>query len=471
MPLQGGAPTQIAVPLLLTGVEYDPMQPVEDYQEEKWEDTAFYDDMKALGYDIRFFTNLRTVKDIPEGIAGNYEEVKESSIGDTVEFGSLLYKLVNFYLLPQFVKEPFLISTDEMLETINYSNYAYSNNNVQFYKDMKAAGKLKPSCDKAFRLYHMRGVHRPFNSNEELEAVEYGSVTEMQQFTGLMKAMYRYIDEMKQIGAYESSTIIILGDHGRHEINNTESHPAVLIKQPYEKHALAYSSAPIHFRNIYATMAKGIMEDYSSYGPAVDDITDESDVERLHTIDGSIRERNYVDDDWDASNEYCRLIVPYDQDDADSYQVWNPYEINRIDYVPGEKIDFTDKDNKYNADISHRLYKEDGKGAVASNELSICFCINDLKRKDLNFHYTYSNVYNDKQDIRIYANGNKIGTVTCTNENSGIDNILTIPEDVMDDGQLVLRMVFPNAVTPAQLDEDNADTRVLSVEFESMMLE
>lgn len=73
--------------------------------------------------------------------------------------------------------------------------------------------------------------------------------------------------------------------------------------------------------------------------------------------------------------------------------------------------------------------------------------------------------------MRIYANGSKVDTVVCKEENIYKDNTVIIPGDRIEDGTLILRFVFPNAVTPNQLDRGNDDTRVLSISFESMCLD
>lgn len=47
--VSGAAPTYIALPLLLTGVEYDPTQSLESYAKEAWEETALYNDLHHSG--------------------------------------------------------------------------------------------------------------------------------------------------------------------------------------------------------------------------------------------------------------------------------------------------------------------------------------------------------------------------------------------------------------------------------------
>lgn len=467
--VSGGANTTVAMPILLTGIEYDPMQSREEYKEEIWDNVPFYDQLHEKGYDIRFFSDNASIIGNLDNIAENYQITVTSHIDNYTGYGKQLYKLVNFYLMPQFLKKHFWSSTEAFMDTIENADDSYKKGNIKFYNDFQTAGGLSAGYDKAFRLYHIYGVHQPYTLNENIETIDEEYGTEQKQLQGIMKMLTLFIDEMKRLGVYDSSTIVITGDHGRHETDNPESNPGFLIKLPYESHELAWNSNPVHFRNLAATLAGTVMDDYSFYGPSIYDITYDSDVERLHTIDRGIRNRNYIDDVWDDNNSYCRLIVPYDPENLDAYNIWDPYKINHINYSLGDVIDYT-SENDYSDQINYRLYKENG-AATASNELSICFELTDYKKGDLDFHFTYSKVYNDEQNIRIYANGSKVGEIACTTGDAGIDNILTIPKNKLDGSELVIRMVFPNAVTPNQLDRSNPDTRILSVEFTSMRLE
>ena len=327
---------------------------------------------------------------------------------------------------------------------------------------------MQTDYEKAFRLYHFNGLHKPYRINEyaqTLKEAEHSSLD--QSLQGNMKIVYEYINQLKMTNTYENSTILILGDHGLHEDYNIEDNPAVLIKLPNETHKLAHNSVPVHFRNLFATIASCIKEDYSYYGPSVYDISEESDVERLHTIGLSVRKRVTIREPFDDSLFGLRLIT-YGRSGNGDYEVWNPYEINRIDYPIGEVIDFA-ADNEYAKQINYRLYKENG-AATASNELSTCLAFENYEKKDLTFHFIYSDLYNDSQKIRIYANGNKIENVICTQADIGKEMSVVIPKEYITNNELIIRMVFPNAVTPNQLDRSNPDMRVLSVSFDSMWL-
>lgn len=421
--VSGAAPTRIAMPLLLTGVEYDPTQPLAEYRNEAWKETRLYDDLHQNGYDVRFYSELTYVSGFEDETVDNYGITGAHWIGNYPKFGKQLYKLVNFYLLPQPVKKYFWLSTDALTDIIESEENRYRINDVSFYKAMCTEDSLELNYEKTFRLYHLNGVHAPCMMNEDVEWTE-EELTEQQTLQGIMKILYEYIDRMKKSGVYEDSTIIIAGDHGRHSKGNPETNPAVLIKYPHESHTLAYNSVPIHFRNIVASMAQTIIDDYSAYGPSVYDINEYSDVERLHTIDKSVRNRIAIDGPVDTSLNYTRLII-LGKSDEFQYQLWNPSDINRIKYRLGDMIDFK-SDNDYARALNYRLYKEN-HSAIASNELSICFELSDYSKKNLELHFICSDVYNDSQTIRFYANGKKIENIIYTKEDIGTEKTIQIP--------------------------------------------
>lgn len=462
----GGATTLVALPVLLTGLEYDPTREFMTYNAEIWKDTEFYNDLHDNGYDVRFFTTSRYFRDPAEGLVDNFESTGKYWISDYPSFSLRFYQLVSFYLLPQCVK-PYLLLPDRLImEPI--TDGRFKANDIVFYSELQDAKDLQEKYEKAFRFYHLSGVHRPYYFDEDMEYTIDNDVTEQAALQGDLKIVYEYIEKLKQAGVYEKSMIIIQGDHGRHEMANIEDNPALLIKLPYESHELTHNSSPVHFRNMVATMAGTFLDDYSHYGPSVYDITQDSDVERLHTIHNVIRERTFLDDAYNTETKYTRLIIN-DRAGSGNYQIWYPYEINRIRYQIGDVIDFT-KNDAYAEQINYRLYKENG-AATASNELSICFELENTLQKDLELHFKYSDIYNDSQRILLYANGNKVENITCTKDGAGQEFISVISGEYLNDDKLLLRMVFPGAVTPNQLDRDDPDTRVLSVSFTSMWLE
>lgn len=468
----GAAPTGIAMPLLFTGMEYDPGQSLEEYRKAAWQETAFYDDIHAKGYDVRFYTHTNDVGEgCTEEIADNYAVTGSHWIGNYPAFGMQMYKLVNYYLSPQIFKSCFWLSTDELLDIVQEESIQYRIDDVGFYKELKTAGSINIAYDKTFRVYHLNGVHEPCHTDSNMELVDGGNgeVSEQETLQGVMKIVYTYLDGLKKADVYDKSMIMICGDHGRIEVGNLSANPPILVKRADEKHTLLYNSAPVHFRNAMASMASYMMDDYSAYGPAFWDITEESDVERMQTVHKIVYNQIEVREPHD-DQDYLRFIIPGKANGG--YQLWDPYNINRVKYHIGDKIDFT-ADTGYAKDINYRLYKEDN-AATASNELSICFDFGEapLKKseKDMEFHFVCSDVYNDLQLVQVYANSKKAGEIVCTKENVGKEQVIKISPKELKDEKLAVRMVFPGAVTLKQIDDANSDTRIVSVSFDSMWL-
>lgn len=468
--VSGGASTQFGMSLLLTGMECDPSQ--KNYLQDAWDETTLYDDLHQNGYDVRLYSEPNEFPGFHDEYFDNYKFIGNRRIEDYFGFGKDLYRLVSCLLMPQFMKESLWLSTDTLLYHIKSTGYEL--NDIYLHNDFCAVEEtLQTDYEKALRIYHMNGVHPTYKMTEDFERVWDNGVTEQVVLRGDMRIIYTYINAMKRAGIFDTSTIIITGDHGRHSDGNPETNPAVLIKFPGkgDLHKLVRSSAPIHFRNIYATIAEAFLEDYSSYGPSVFDITQESDVERLHTVNETITTQRLHLKNYDTSIKEARLIVLGEASEM-KYRLWNPYEINCVDYQIGDVIDFT-SDNSYADQINYRLYKEND-AATASNELSICFHLQNRKSEDLEFHFVYSGIYSDSQKIQVYAGGTKADRIVLPPPRKNkADNEITvkIPKDSIQNECLLLRLVFPNALTPNQLDRNNPDKRVLSVTFDSMWLE
>lgn len=467
--VSGGAPTAEAMPVLLTGIEYDPMQLYADYCNEIWEQTTVFDELENAGYDIRLFTD-NVNKGMPEGYIEGYKRTGTAVVSNHKMFITNLYSLVNFLVFPQQMKEKFYISSSEI--TNNIGNYSigddfvekyYHLDDVEFYNEL-VNSELDNIYHKAFRLYHLEGAHGPYIINENMERVE-TETSEKEQIKGVMKIVKLYMDKLKEKELYENTTIIITGDHGRHEVGSLMVNPAIFIKRAKVNHTLEYNAAPICFRNVLATIMMEAGIDYFKYGPSVYDITENSDVERLHTVWSEIIEGTNLESDvcWEESDWY-RVRV---SNDGRLVDTWNPFDINKIVYQLGDIITF-DKENQYSNNLNYRIYKENGMGVV-SNELTICFNIPNIKAQDASLEFVLSEIYGNEQIMKIYVNGQLISELTCIENMIGQKQSVVIPQEAVED-IMVVRMVFPGAVTPHMLDKENDDTRVLSVGFLKMKM-
>lgn len=469
----GGAPTEYAVPLMLTGEEYDVSQDIDEYYDEIWQEGYLLKELQEEKYDVRLYTDTELLKGMPSEFSQNVYVTTGNKVWNQIEFAQKMLQLTNLYMMPLSMKEHFWMDTEDLKDclTVNgeVADAVYRMDDIQFWEEFQQS-LLQKQSGKAFRFYHLRGVHKPYRHDEQFRPVGYNGTDENRTFQGIMMLLQKYMDELKALGVYDNSTIVILGDHGRHNSEDEEKYPAILVKRARECHSLQYLDNPVCFRNLVATIGSEIKDDYSEYGPSLFDVGQESDVQRLQTLNKqtSIDYAQYDGELYKDSETGARFIVDDDGVGNLTYREWNPYEINRISYTYGDVIDFS-ASGAYADSLTERLYHVEN-GKTASNELTICFDLPEQKTGDLELAFTYAEVYNDAQKIRIYANGHKVDNVMCTTDQIGKETFVVIPKQYIKEKPVIIRMVFPNAVTPNQLDRLNSDTRVLSVTFDKMWL-
>lgn len=480
--VSGGAYTSVGMPMFFTGMEFDSSwKNYDDYLQEAWSEVELYDDLKEQNFDIRIFTDGRYLTNVSEDVITNAMYVGDSYyIEDYIDFAKDMYQFTSFYSMPQLLKQFFWMYSDDITRQIKTTgwetredenelavangadNYAFDD--VQFYQDFLAADGLDIKYENSYRLYHLSGAHEPYNMDENAQPSD---SDEIRQIKGSMKIVKEYIDELKRLGLYDSSTIIITADHGRAgDEEGIQQNPCLLVKSKQEGHALIFSDVPVHARNVMATIAKESLTEYSSYGPSVYDIDKNSDVERLHTIAAPVRGKLFPEIPEEVA--FSRFIIPEDARDVEGIEIYYPENINAFDYHVGDLIDFSEE-SEYTNQINYRLYKENGTG-IASTELALYMRLQNYEGGDLNLDFEYSHVYNDVQGMSVYVAGEKAADITCKTEDVGKTLSVFIKEQYVKDNVLPIRLVFRNAVTPKMIGESETDTRVLSVAFDRVKI-
>ena len=117
----------------------------------------------------------------------------------------------------------------------------------------------------------------------------------------------QYIADLKELGLYEDTTIIITADHGRtgyfkrlEEDTYSQTRQITLMVKPAgvsDGQPLKYDSRPLSQDNIRATVLKALDIDYSAYGRAIDDVPLDDKTPRyfyLNSSEGYIRDKELV---------------------------------------------------------------------------------------------------------------------------------------------------------------------------------
>ena len=335
----------------------------------------------------------------------------------------------------------------------------YTINDDVFHKDLDNTG-LDIKYDKAYRVYHLMGPHAPYTLSIDGYTSDNGETDEITQTIGSLRIVEQYIQEMKEAGVYDNSTIIITADHGRAS-EGYQQNQCVAIKEAGRSHIYAVDSRPIHVKNVISYIMHVASDNGDLYGPSIEDIYESGDIKRLHT---SVVIENGQEKGID------RFVIPEDASDSDRIEPLNSNEINKFDCKLGEEIELV-QDNQDNKGICNNIYYDVvDDAAYLSGEVFLNPTITDYNSDSVTLNISISDVLNDVQNMKIYASGYRIANIELNAEDVGKALSIEIPEKCIEKEDVHLRLVFKNAVTPRQigiLDDD----RIMSIAINSMWFE
>ena len=259
---------------------------------------------------------------------------------------------------------------------------------------------------------------------------------------------------------YDNSTIIITADHGRAS-EGYQQNQCVAIKEAGRSHIYAVDSRPIHVKNVISYIMHVASDNGDLYGPSIGDVNENGDIQRLHT---SV----VIENGQEKGME--RFIIPEDASDVDEIEPLNSDTINKFDCMLGEEIEFVEETNAIKG-ISKRVYYDIvDDAAYLSGEVFINPTIIDYNNGSVTLNISVSDVINDVQNMKIYASGYRIANISLKEDDIGKELSFEIPEKSIEKGDVHLRIVFKNAVTPSQigiLDDD----RIMSIAINRMWFE
>lgn len=307
-----GAPTVLGVPGILTGYRYDTTKDLIEYNKEAYANTSLFKDMSESGYDVKLYTEKTYVDGADRRYIANSEDIDGYQVSSYVEFGSYLYRLAGFYAAPMPLKRFFWFYSGEfssLSKVDELENEVYELDDPQFYKDMQQSGVNASQDNNVFAVYHFFGAHGPYSMDENAQAVSQDKTSQTQQIHGTFKIIFEYIDQMKSLGIYDNSTIIITADHGG---VNLYQNPAVLVKQKGATNdVMEVNSNPATFKNLNATIAKVAVNNKDSYGETLFEVSAENkdSVVRYHVAPDDLGLLCFPDDITVKSKTYCMYKI------------------------------------------------------------------------------------------------------------------------------------------------------------------
>lgn len=240
---------------------------------------SFMNCFSEHGYRMLFFDSeaFFGLKDRPNEYIDNYVFADDSDNILEVRYPIIrkeLLRISSYKMTPCLCKPLYGIMEISLGHVILYKGKTDEliNNNREF--EEKTNLTYNDYSDKCFIYQHISGIHFPCDDYYQ------GSKDSLNIYK-------KYIDQMKELGIYNSSLIIVASDHGIHDDVDgvpfaTATTPILFIKKPNEKHErVEISTLPVYYRDFQATILKyaGMYDDpqiKEQFGKAIDDYDDTS---------------------------------------------------------------------------------------------------------------------------------------------------------------------------------------------------
>ena len=251
---------------MITGYEADLSAGVDTNTNNAWKSefaVSSYRELKGKGYKsyiyFPFHDSYITGIEGPELVQDVFENIEENKNYE-VEYNYErmaveLSSIILFRSLPQRLKLYFYDEVMNLKGIVSVKTHGVSTatyQNYKMYEELKEHG-LRTAADDPYLIYqYMWGLHTPYHTGAACEYVKNsGTVTYLDSARGLMVYMDEYLRQLKEIGAYDNSTIIILADHGTHEWQQ----PIFLIKGAgITGEDLKTNSAPVDYSDFLNTV-------------------------------------------------------------------------------------------------------------------------------------------------------------------------------------------------------------------------
>ena len=275
-------PTFPAVTHLWTNEYVDNSMTSQEYAYKAWHSDrceSFFDEIHNNGYRIHFYVNSqRELFRNVENLSGKADNViiQEPTI-DRKKLFVMLEKYSIYRYAPYCAKPYFEVNPEHFRGVVLYDEANEIAEKCALYNEkLKDEGlKISKEYDKAVIYHHFDGVHGPTCIDKDGNYVP-GEITtrDSQRIAvkGNMVFIRNYLNELKRLGLYDNSTIIITADHGN-VLNKEDMQCIFFIKTKGERHnQLQYNNSPISSQDFQATLLYLIGDEkYSDFGTTIFD--------------------------------------------------------------------------------------------------------------------------------------------------------------------------------------------------------
>lgn len=444
----GATRTKYAIPYILTGLPY--IEPVSypKYLRDSFSKSPLLNNLEKSNYDIRLlaqedYIDLSQPEDIHNLKLASIEPI--SHIGLAKDF----LKLTAFRYSPHIFKKKFwMYSEDFEIWKGKAEQYIpYTLNDPAFYEKLILEGIQIQDSQYAFRFYHLMGAHPPYTMSSDCQRISSEEGSEAGQALGSLKIVSEYVNQLKEQGLYDQSTIVVMSDHGGKDL---EQNPLFLLKTEHVNHPFIQSEFALSYTNLQDIFINTLAGNVS---PPEEYII--PDDERYFYV-GSGKNNTldiieYATKGMASDSNSFYLTGNVYHGDTDSTNSTKKYRI-------GNPLLFT-------AEATANQYCVEG---FSGNEGNLTWTIGQQSKMEFELEGKYQNLmlqldcsttrYRPER-LGIYANGHFISEHIVKDR----DIITTvIPGEYIENNKLILDFIHPDAISPLSTGLAT-DSRVLGI--------
>jgi len=273
----------------LTGNRYMYDMPRPDYFDYAWANALFFHALKDRDIDVRLYLERGQAYSRISQLGGIASNTFEGELGINKRIALVkLLKLSGYRYAPMPLKQLFWIAPTEFIDAVELTaeTTPYLMNDFKYYANLKEEGlSVSESETEAMIYIHLQGPHPPLRMDENIQYVEESTL--VAQAKGAFRIVYEYLAQLKELNLYESSTIVIMGDHGNY-LGDDLPGPArtgLLVKPAGSSGTpLKISGAPVSPDQLHATLFEGLFGSSGEFGDTFFDIGEGDDMLRLYAI-------------------------------------------------------------------------------------------------------------------------------------------------------------------------------------------
>lgn len=451
----GATRTKYAIPYIFTGQTNQKEQSYIQYLEDSFDKSPFFSSSDLNGKHIDLYT-VSSYVDLSKnhGIENVYTgRIRVSShIGLVKSF----LKFVAYKYSPDIFKRYFWTYSESLEKWKSSEDLgAYAINDAFFYQELCEKGITVESEETRFKFYHLLGAHAPYTLNESAQRVAREESNEEKQIRGCFTIIQEYIHQMKTNNIYDSSTIIIMADHGLRTYSKYEQNPLLVIKMPNIHKPLELSDESLSYAVLPEVFLQMINKE------TVDIKACEKGTPRYFYA--ATEESGIL-----SIKEYIIKGKAYDNDAIEETSVvyhGNTMNRSRL-YRLGDVISFQLEDTAQNYIISGFSTNEndftwtDGNTAELELELD-----RQIDQADIELNYS---TFDGPQHVKLYINDQLVESYVAESKEK---KTVHIGNGLIKDKKIRLRFELPDAHSPESIRPGSTDDiRKLSLAFRQIII-